>query len=323
MTVSLHGQVVIVTGSGRGLGRAYALDLARHGATVIVNSRAAAQGGPPVGAELVADEIIRSGGQAVWYPGSVADQAVAAGLVECALERFGRLDAVVNNAGQTHRAELADITPEDVAAQFTTHVTGALLVSQRAFETMRAAGYGRIVMIGSHVATFGRGQAGAYAAAMGGVTGLAHALAIEGRDQGILVNTVLPVAATRRPQESWAVRESPEAIAAKPFKHRMTAEFVAPLVTYLASAACHSTKGVYAAVAGRYMRIFNGVTPGWYSTDDEPPMAAAIAEHWQQIGQEGGYRTPDTNLADFAQIAELNAASAGEGQRVSGGAAAS
>jgi NAD(P)-dependent dehydrogenase (short-subunit alcohol dehydrogenase family) len=307
VTVSFAGRVVIVTGSGRGLGRAYALDFARLGAAVVVNSRPPPTPGEPSSASLVAAEITAAGGQAFGHTGSVADPAGAAGIVDAALDRFGRVDAVVNNAGTTHRADLADVTPEDLDAQVASHVIGAILVCKRVFEAMRAAGYGRVVLTGSHAAMFGRSQAAAYAPAMASVVGISNALAIEGEPHGILVNTVLPVAATRTPAQSWAIRESPEAIAAKPFSHRLTVEFVAPLVTFLASDACTATKGMYAAVGGRYMRVFTGVTRGWCRGDDLPPSPDEIAEHWDDIRDERGSRVAATTLEEFTMLSALEA----------------
>ena len=305
--VSFNGRVAVVTGSGRGLGRAYALGLARRGAAVVLNSRPPTIPGAPSSAEMVAAEITGAGGQALACAGSVAEPSVAEGIVQATLERFGRLDAVVNNAGTTHRADLAQVTVEDLEAQIASHLIGTVLVCKHAFAVMRSAGYGRVVMTGSHVAMFGRGQSAAYAPAMAGMVGAANSLAIEGGEHGVLVNLVLPVAATRTPEESWAVRESPEAIAAKPFSARLTAEFVEPLVTYLASEACTTTKGMYAAVGGRYMRVFTGVTPGWFAGEDRPPSADDIAREWDLIRDEAGYRIPATNLEDFTMISALNA----------------
>src|SRR5262249_32135779 len=107
--------------------------------------------------------------------------------------------------------------------------------------------------------------------------------------------------------QSWAIRESPEAIAARPFSERLTPEFVAPLVTFLASDACTSTKGMYAAVGGRYMRVFIGVTRGWSRGGGKPPSSDEIAEHWDDICDERGSRVAATTLEEFTMLSALDA----------------
>jgi NAD(P)-dependent dehydrogenase (short-subunit alcohol dehydrogenase family) len=303
---NFEGRVVIVTGSGRGLGAAYARELAARGAGVVLNSRVPAAG-ERSSAEVLAAEIAAAGGRAVAYNGSVADPAVARALVECALDTFGRLDGLVNNAGQTHRAPFGEVDPADLTEQLRTHVVGALLVTQQALPHLRRAGAGRVVMTGSHAAVFGRPHAGGYAPAMYGVVGLANAAAIEAEADGVLVNTVLPVALTPRSRTDAAVQASPEARAMGVLLPRLTPEHVVPLVVHLLSEACTTTKGVYAAVGGHFAQVFTGVAPGWAGPGEAPPTAEDVAAHWSEIVDPAGYRTPSTMREYFEMLNEPGA----------------
>ena len=188
--VSLERQVAIVTGSGAGLGRAYALELADRGAAVVVNDVSRER------ADDTVAEIERAGGRAVASYDSVADADGARAIVERAVDAFGTVDAVVNNAGTMRNNWFEDQTAEDLQAMLSVHVGGCFFVTQAAWPIMREKRYGRVVMIGSAGGMWSMQMIANYAAAKGGVYGLGRALAFEGRDHGICVNVLLPGAAT-------------------------------------------------------------------------------------------------------------------------------
>src|SRR5215471_9818685 len=203
--IDFAGQVVIVTGAGRGLGRLYALELARRGASVVVNdvgSTMHGEGSDRSVADQVAEEIERAGGVAVASHESVADPDGGEAIVRTAVSRFGRLDAVVSNAGIFHTAEFEKLSPEDWRRMLNVHLDGSFHLSQPAFRVMKSQGYGRFVFIASSAGLFGQPQAAHYAAAKAGIVGLANVIAIEGAAHGILVNSVLPFGYSRMVTET-------------------------------------------------------------------------------------------------------------------------
>jgi NAD(P)-dependent dehydrogenase (short-subunit alcohol dehydrogenase family) len=249
-------------------------------------------------AQRVVDEIEAEGGTAVAAIMSISDQRGAARLVDLALERFGSVDIVVNNAGFTRSAYVEDISPtmwDDVLA---VHVSGSFFVAQAAWPLMRERGYGRIVMVSSSAGLFGAAASANYAAAKAGVYGLTRALAIEGRPLGINVNAVLPQAnpldddnapldpgeARAWDQLNWgtpAVDDylTPEFLAVVA---RRDPVLVAPLVLFLASRECMVTGQAFAAGMGRFARVFAGEGPGWYSADS-PPDPVAIGANFEAV----------------------------------------
>ncbi len=195
------GRVAIVTGAGSnpGLGRAYSLLLARRGARVLVNDLGVGCDGRGTirsDAQAVADEIIAAGGEAAADQNSVADEAGARAIVHAALERRGRVDIIVNNAGVCHVSSFEEITPADVRGTIDTHLMGTLWMCRAAWPVMREAGYGRIVNTTSG-AMFGEDHLSVYGAAKAGIFGLTRGLALEGVPLGIQVNAIGPGAATR------------------------------------------------------------------------------------------------------------------------------
>jgi NAD(P)-dependent dehydrogenase (short-subunit alcohol dehydrogenase family) len=299
--VSLQDRVAIVTGSGAGLGRAYALDLARRGAALVVNDIAAERA-----AEVVA-EIEGEGGRAVASDHSVADRPGARQIVQTAIGEFGRVDAVVNNAGSMRNAYFEDQTPEDLDAMLAVHVGGCFHVTQAAWPHLREQGYGRVLMVSSSGGMWSMHAISNYAAAKGGVYGLGRALAFEGREHGILVNNLLPGAATTitadSPVPDYAEHFPHEALGAA-LGPRRTAESVAPLVSFLASEACTVTGETYSAVAGRYARVLVGVTEGWFAEDPNQVTAEDIAEHFEEISDPSEYHLPASLFDEYLALAE-------------------
>jgi NAD(P)-dependent dehydrogenase (short-subunit alcohol dehydrogenase family) len=276
--ISLEGRVALVTGAGAGLGRAYALGLARQGAHVVVNDicREAAA--------AVAAEITALGREARVDTHSVADVAGAPAAVETALAEFGRIDVAVANAGTTHFTLIDDTDLGLFAAQYAVHVQGAFLVAQTAYRSMSARSYGRLVFVSSATGLLGRKAGVGYAAAKAGVTGLMNVFALEGWAHGVLANAVLPVARTGIMDGATGSRDLAGGPGAALDDPRLDPTFVAPLVVYLASEACQSTHGIYSAVAGRFTRVGVAVGRGWRCTDGATaPSVDDIAAHWAEI----------------------------------------
>jgi len=299
----MDGRTVIVTGAGRGLGRGYAVALAQRGASVVVNDLAA-----PHADEVVA-EITGAGGAARAVYDSVSTLEGARAIVDAAVTHFGGVDAVINNAGFMRNGYFEDMTPEKLDAMLDVHIRGSFYVTQAAWPLLRSSGAGRVVMTSSAGGMFAMQGESNYAAAKAGVYGLCKALAAEGRDDGIMVNTVMPMAATTisagDPVPGHAERY-PAGLreALRPRRH---AESVAPLIVYLASEACAVTGEAYAAGFGRYARVFVGETPGWVADDPLAVTPDDIVERLDEIRELEGFAVP----ADIYDEVRFIAASMG------------
>jgi NAD(P)-dependent dehydrogenase (short-subunit alcohol dehydrogenase family) len=297
--LSFADRAVVVTGAGHGLGRGFALAFAALGASVVVNDIGV---DPQTGrhtADLVVDEIGAAGGQAVAHTGPVGGQDTADSLVELAVSRFGRLDALVNNAAVIRQAAVPDTDLEHLDSMLTVNLRGPVLLSRAAFLVMAEQGYGRIVSLSSGAALFGmRGQL-AYASAKAGLIGMTNVLAIEGREKGILANVVLPSAATSRGRTeiSWTREDR------KTLGPRLRPELVTPMVAYLASDSCAVTGRMYSAVAGRYARAFVGVTDGWLTDPDSPVGASDLHSHREVLDDMKSYSVPASLEGEFAVVA--------------------
>ena len=229
MAIRFDGKVAIVTGAGGGLGRAHALELARRGAKVVVNDLGGAvdgSGGSSDAANQVVEEIKALGGQAIANGGSVSDRAGAQSIVRDAVDAFGTVDILINNAGILRDKTFAKMSLDDFELVTKVHLLGGVYCTQAAWPVMADKGYGRIVMTTSSSGLYGNfGQAN-YGAAKMGLVGLMNTLKIEGERKGIRVNTIAPVAATRMTADLGM----PEAVfqALKP-------ELVTPAVLFLCS----------------------------------------------------------------------------------------
>ncbi|MGH9090077.1 MAG: SDR family NAD(P)-dependent oxidoreductase [Acidimicrobiales bacterium] len=288
--LSFEGRVAVVTGAGRGIGRAYAVLLAARGASVVVNDLGGSIGGDgadPGPASAVAGEIADAGGTALADGHDVATVEGAEALVEAAVRRFGRLDALVNNAGIVRWAGFPEADAGNLAAHLAVHLGGSFHTSRAAWPHMVAQGYGRIVMTTS-TGVFGLPDNTSYAAAKGGVIGLARSLATAGRRHGIKVNCVAPAALTRM---AGGPGTQEEPAADDPRAAVMAPDLVAPLVGVLAHETCPVTGEIYAAGAGRFARIVLACTEG-YVHEGGAPTIEDVAAHWEAVNDTAGLTVP-------------------------------
>lgn len=232
MTMPLDGQVAIVTGAGRGLGRSYALALARAGAKVVVNDRDVRLGGESVevtsSAVGVVAEIVAEGGEAMADHADVSSTDQVAAMIDAAVARWGRIDIVVCNAGIIRKLMFSETTIDDLRSHIEVHVIGSFVIAKAVWPYMVKQGYGRIVMTTSQVGMYGQLDAAAYGAAKMAVVGLMHGMKLEATNTGIRVNCVAPFAQTRMAGDTF-----PQSIA--PF---IDPACVAPAVVYLSSPQC-------------------------------------------------------------------------------------
>ena len=270
----LTGRVAIVTGAGGGLGRCHAHELARHGASVVVNDleRAAA--------EAVAGEIRGQGGEAFGFAASVTDDAAIRAMVEETVARWGRIDALVNNAGILRDRSFAKMDLADFRAILDVHLLGAAICTQAVWSTMRDQRYGRVVMTSSSSGLYGNfGQAN-YAAAKMGLVGLMQTLAIEGAKYDIRVNCLAPTAATQMTDDVL----SPDALAC------LDPALVSPAVAFLASEAA-PTRAIVCAGAGHFAAAHVTLTEG-VRLGGGDDVAARLAASWESIGDRAGSMVP-------------------------------
>jgi NAD(P)-dependent dehydrogenase (short-subunit alcohol dehydrogenase family)/acyl dehydratase/putative sterol carrier protein len=254
-SIHFEGRVAIVTGAGAGLGRAYALELAKRGAKVVVNDLGGARdgtGGGTSAADKVVAEIQALGGQAVANYDSVATPEGGQAIVDAAIKAFGRVDILINNAGILRDKTLVKMEPENWDAVMEVHLKGAYHVTRPAFVRMRENRYGRIVMTTSGAGLYGNFGQSNYSAAKTGLIGFMNTVRLEGEKHNIRVNTVAPVAATRLTEDVMP----PE------WFQKLKPEFVAPLVLYLCSEQCPVSGGIYNAGMGYYNRVAMLTGPG-------------------------------------------------------------
>jgi NAD(P)-dependent dehydrogenase (short-subunit alcohol dehydrogenase family) len=258
------------------LGREHALTLARLGAKVVVNDVGATVHGVDgnhVPADRVVAEIVRAGGEAVAHHASIAEPEGARSLVELALERFGTVDVLVNNAGILRDKTFAKVTLEDFEAVLAVHLLGTVYCTHAAWPVMLEQGYGRVVVTTSGSATNGNFGQSNYAAAKLGVVGLMNALALEGERKGVLINAIAPGAATRMTTE----------LIPGEMRDYLQPGLVSPVVAYLSSDSCADTGMIIWSVAGRVSRVFYAETPGVQFDPSEPLDADEIEAAWPQI----------------------------------------
>jgi NAD(P)-dependent dehydrogenase (short-subunit alcohol dehydrogenase family) len=277
-----EGRVAVVTGAGRGIGRAHARLLADRGARVVVNDLGGSREG--VGADVepataVAAEIDAAGGVAIADNSDVATPPGAQSLVDAAVEQFGRIDILINNAGIIGWAGFPEADADNLARHLAVHVTGSFNTTRSAWPHMVEQGYGRIVMTTS-AGMFGLADNLSYATAKGAVVGLTRSLTTAGAAHGIKVNLIAPAAMTRMAGQPGNEENA-----------QMSPELVAPMVAFLAHEACPVSGEIYAAGAGRFARIFIASTEGYVHSTPEPTIEDVV-ENWATINDETGYYVP-------------------------------
>ncbi|MFC1437202.1 SDR family NAD(P)-dependent oxidoreductase [Streptacidiphilus sp. N1-10] len=303
------GRVAIVTGAGRGLGRAHALLLAERGAKVVVNDLGGTKegdGSDSGPANDVVQEITAAGGVAVADTNNVGTEAGCHALVEGAVGAFGRIDIVVNNAGISRFATFPEADAENLERTLDVHLRGTWHTTRAAWPYMVEQGYGRVITTTS-TGMFGLADNLAYATAKGALIGFTRSLAVEAASHGILVNCIAPNAITRPStaagKPNITTRQLDEARI-----QAMQTGLVSPMVAYLAHEDCKVNGEILVAGAHRFARWLLAVTPGYRSPGAEVPTVEEIAEHWDEINDESGYYVP-ANLHDWAStfMAHLNA----------------
>jgi NAD(P)-dependent dehydrogenase (short-subunit alcohol dehydrogenase family) len=297
------GEVAIVTGAGNGLGRGYALELAARGAAVVCNDV------DGTAAARTADEITGNGGRAAAQTSSVASAQGGIDIVQTALDAFGSIEIVVNNAGQLRPAPFEDMTVADFEDVVATHLLGAFYVTQPAFRFMKTAGYGRIVFTSSSSGIYGSPWAANYATAKTGVLGLCNVVALEGAAHGIRANVVMPQALDtaigaerRQPYPDEYLQEMLRAF--KPFAEHTTVDNVTPVVVYLAHRACDFTQQIYSVGCGHVGRVFVGVAPGWFAPDLALPPTEEVIEHLAEASDLEGFEIVDSATGELRFMAE-------------------
>jgi NAD(P)-dependent dehydrogenase (short-subunit alcohol dehydrogenase family) len=275
------GRVAVVTGAGRGIGRAYARLLASRGARVVVNDLGSSISGKGADASVAAevvDEIVAAGGGAVADGNDVATEAGARALIDTTLDAFGAVDVLINNAGIVRWAGFPELDEATLARHLEVHVLGSFHPTRAAWPHMADRHYGRIVMTTS-TGIFGLPNNGAYATAKAAVIGLTRSLNLAGAPHGIAVNVIAPGAATRM----GGVEETPE----------MAPELVAPMAAFLAHEECPVSGEIYAAGFGRFARIVVAQTEGWVRRAGTPPTIEDVAAHWDEINDVSLVALPD------------------------------
>ncbi|MDX1468555.1 MAG: SDR family oxidoreductase [Acidimicrobiia bacterium] len=293
--ITFDNRVAIVTGAGGGLGRTYALELARRGARVVVNDLGGAvdgTGGSQSAADRVVEEITSGGGEAVASYDTVATPEGGASITQTAVDAYGTVDIVINNAGILRDKSFAKMEPSEVEAVLDVHLKGAFYVSMPAFRVMKEKGYGRFVFTSSGSGLFGNfGQAN-YGAAKAGLAGLSSVVAVEGKKYNIKSNAIAPVALTRMTE-------------GLPFIEVAKAEQVTPMVVYLCSEANQHSHEIFTAGGGRYGRIFLGTNNGWFAGQGDPPSVEDIAEHIEEIRDVSKHIIPSTSQEEIMLLAQL------------------
>ena len=296
--IGYDGQVAIITGSGGGLGREHALELSRRGARVVINDlggSVSGEGHEEGPAHKTAQEINDLGGEAVADTNSVATPEGGAAIVQTAVDAFGTVDIVINNAGILRDKTFHNMTPELLNPVIDVHLKGAFYVTQPAYVIMREKGYGRIVNTSSNSGILGNFGQSNYGAAKMGLVGFTRVLANEGRKHNIKCNAIAPVAKTRMTEELLGT-----------FGDALDPKLVTPVVAWLASADVDVTGEVYSVAGGVVSRFFIGLTPGYYNAN---LTVEDVRDNWDEIRNEDGYIVPEGPNDELAKlVATLTAA---------------
>jgi NAD(P)-dependent dehydrogenase (short-subunit alcohol dehydrogenase family) len=288
--LGFDGKVAIITGAGGGLGRQHALSLASRGALVVVNDLGGAvdgSGSDAGAAQLVVDEIAAAGGEAIANTDSVATPEGGASIVQTAIDAYGRVDIVINNAGILRDKTFHNMEPEFLNPVLDVHLRGAFHVTKPAWVHMREQQYGRVVSTASAAGVFGNFGQTNYGAAKMGLVGLTRVLAVEGARHNILANAIAPLALTRMTEDILGG-----------LGDKLSPALVSPLVTFLAHESCDATGRLFSVGGGRVAEVFIAEARGFYRED---LTAEDVADHWSEITDQEGYSVP-RNLAEETAI---------------------
>ncbi|HEY2563141.1 MAG TPA: SDR family NAD(P)-dependent oxidoreductase [Acidimicrobiales bacterium] len=283
----LEGRVAVVTGAGRGLGREFALALAREGAAVVVNDIGVGLRGDETGEDPAAEvcaEIEAAGGSAVPAYDSVADYDAAGRIIQTAIDSFGKIDILVNNAGIVRDRSLAKMGPDDFDAVIATHLKGTFNCAQHAVGPMKEAGYGRIINMTSSAGLRGNFGQTNYAAAKAGIMGMTFVWALELGRSGITANAMAPAGATRMTANLYEEGEEPP--------ETLAPSLNAPMVVYLASDRAAAVNGQLFGRSDWAFTLFQHPKQiAWMSRDggwDAESLAdqfdAMLGQHLQPVG---------------------------------------
>jgi NAD(P)-dependent dehydrogenase (short-subunit alcohol dehydrogenase family) len=290
-------RVAIITGAGGGLGKSHALLLASRGAAIVVNDL----GGNPDGtgsgqtmAEITVKEIEQAGGRAIPNYDSVSTPEGGKAIVQAALDEYGRVDIVINNAGILRDKSFAKLAPQDLDAVLDVHLRGAFFVTQPAFAAMKEQQYGRIIVTASAAGVFGNFGQSNYGAAKMGLVGLSNVLAVEGAKYNITSNVIAPLARTRLTEDLLG-----------PFGEKLKPEQISGLVAYLVSEECTLSHEIFSVGGGRVARVFVGLVPGWFGGVDSVPSPEEVRDHIDEISATSGFTIPRSAQDELMALAPL------------------
>ncbi len=293
--LGFDGQVAIVTGSGGGLGREHALEFARRGARVVVNDLGGSldgSGSSATAAETVVAEIEALGGEAVANADSVATPEGGEAIVKAAIDAFGQIDIVVNNAGILRDKTFHKMNDDLLTPVIDVHLKGAFYVTMPAWLHFREQGSGRVINTSSNSGLTGNFGQSNYAAAKMGLVGLTRVLAAEGAKHNIKSNAIAPVARTRMTEDILG-----------PLADALNPEYVSPLVMWLAHNDCDSNGAVYSAAGGTVARYFIGLTQGVHRGAEI--TAETVRDDWAAINDEAGYIVPGSPADEFGKLLQM------------------
>jgi len=290
--IGFDNKVAIITGAGGGLGREHALLLASRGAQIVINDLGGTVDGSGEGTEgpahTTAKEINDLGGVAVANTDSVATPEGGEAIVQTAVDAFGKVDIVINNAGILRDKAFHNMTPDLLEPVLDVHLKGAFYVTRPAWKLMREQNYGRVVNTSSNAGILGNFGQTNYGAAKMGLVGFTRVLAVEGARNNIKANAIAPIARTRMTEELLG-----------PLAEKLDPSLVSPLVAFLAHEDCEVSGEIYSAAGGRIARMFIGLTHGYYN----PELTVEdVRDHWDEIRSEDGYITPASLSDELQQV---------------------